>query len=98
MKLATFLPAGAAEPLAGEVDGDDVFALADDASVIDVLSGHRAAQRSDRSWHGHLPFEGPRRSIQFNWVTDRFTAFKENARHFLGSKLKAAQESLGARG
>ena len=54
-------------------------------------------KRSDRSWHGHLPFEGPRRSIQFNWVTDRFTAFKENARHFLGSKLKAAQGSLGAR-
>jgi hypothetical protein len=54
-------------------------------------------KRSDRSWHGHLPFEGPRKSIQLNWVTDRFTAFKENARHFLGSKLKAAQESLGGR-
>jgi hypothetical protein len=54
-------------------------------------------KRSDRSWHGHLPFEGPRRSIQLNWVTDRFTAFKENARHFLGSKLKAAQESLAGR-
>jgi SM-20-related protein len=52
-------------------------------------------KRSDRSWHGHLPFEGPRRTIQLNWVTDRFTAFKENARHFMGSKLKAAQESLG---
>ncbi|MFI5011159.1 MAG: 2OG-Fe(II) oxygenase [Hyphomicrobiales bacterium] len=55
-------------------------------------------RRSDHSWHGHLPFEGPRRTIQLNWVTDRFTAFKENARHFMGSKLKAAQESLGARG
>ncbi|MFI5013154.1 MAG: 2OG-Fe(II) oxygenase [Hyphomicrobiales bacterium] len=55
-------------------------------------------KRSDRSWHGHLPFEGPRRAIQLNWVTDRLTAFKENARHFMGSKLKAAQESLGARG
>ena len=52
-------------------------------------------KRSDRSWHGHLPFEGPRRAIQLNWVTDRFTAFKENARHFMGSKLK---ETLGARG
>lgn len=54
-------------------------------------------KRSDRSWHGHLPFEGPRRAIQLNWVTDRFTAFKENARHFVTSKLKAAQENLGAR-
>jgi SM-20-related protein len=55
-------------------------------------------KRSDRSWHGHLPFEGPRRAIQLNWVTDRFTAFKENARHFMGSKLKAAHETLGPRG
>jgi len=55
-------------------------------------------KRSDHSWHGHLPFEGPRRAIQLNWVTDRFTAFKENARHFMGSKLKAAHETLGTRG
>jgi SM-20-related protein len=27
--------------------------------------------RSDRSWHGHLPFEGERRVIQFNWVNNR---------------------------
>jgi len=54
-------------------------------------------KRSDHSWHGHLPFDGPRRAIQLNWVTDRFTAFKENARHFMGSKLKAAQETLGTR-
>ena len=53
-------------------------------------------KRSDRSWHGHLPFEGPRRAIQLNWVTDRFTAFKENARHFVTSKFKAAQESFGS--
>jgi SM-20-related protein len=26
--------------------------------------------RSERSWHGHLPFEGERRVIQFNWVND----------------------------
>ena len=25
-------------------------------------------QRSDRSWHGHLPYEGPRMSVQLNWV------------------------------
>ena len=65
----------------------------------DLADRRRApgVQAFDRSWHGHLPFEGPRRSIQFNWVTDRFTAFKENARHFLGSKLKAAHESISGR-
>jgi SM-20-related protein len=26
-------------------------------------------RRSDRSWHGHLPYEGSRLSVQFNWVT-----------------------------
>jgi SM-20-related protein len=36
--------------------------------------------RSDHSWHGHLPFVGERRVIQFNWVTDnesqRFAIFR----------------------
>lgn len=36
--------------------------------------------RSDHSWHGHLPFIGERRVIQFNWVTDsesqRFAIFR----------------------
>jgi len=54
-------------------------------------------KRSDNSWHGHKPFAGERRVIQLNWVTDRFTAFKENARHFMGSKLKAAHESVSTR-
>src|SRR6202035_4817786 len=26
--------------------------------------------RSDRSWHGHLPFEGERRVIKFTWIND----------------------------
>jgi SM-20-related protein len=26
-------------------------------------------RRSDRSWHGHLPYAGSRLSVQFNWVT-----------------------------
>jgi SM-20-related protein len=25
-------------------------------------------RRSERSWHGHLPYEGPRLSIQLNWM------------------------------
>ncbi len=36
--------------------------------------------RCDHSWHGHLPFIGERRVIQFNWVTDaesqRFALFR----------------------
>jgi hypothetical protein len=25
-------------------------------------------RRSNKSWHGHLPYDGPRLSIQFNWT------------------------------
>ena len=28
-----------------------------------------AFRRADNSWHGHKPFAGERRVIQFNWVT-----------------------------
>jgi len=44
--------------------------------------------RSDHSWHGHLPFIGERRVIQFNWVTDnesqRFAIF----RHRVSASVK----------
>lgn len=40
------------------------------------------------SWHGHLPFEGPRRVIQLNWLTNDFVAKKELIRHRISSRLK----------
>lgn len=40
------------------------------------------------SWHGHLPFEGERRVIQFNWLTSNFIAKKERIRHKISAKLK----------
>jgi SM-20-related protein len=44
--------------------------------------------RSDHSWHGHLPFIGERRVIQFNWVTNnesqRFAIF----RHRVSASVK----------
>jgi SM-20-related protein len=44
--------------------------------------------RSDHSWHGHLPFIGERRVIQFNWVIDgesqRFAIF----RHRVSASVK----------
>jgi SM-20-related protein len=45
-------------------------------------------RRSDNSWHGHKPFEGPRRAIQFNWVTNEAVVKKEQARHRLSTGLK----------
>jgi hypothetical protein len=45
-------------------------------------------RRSDNSWHGHKPYEGPRRAIQFNWVTSEEVARKEQARHRLSTRVK----------
>jgi len=45
-------------------------------------------QRSDRSWHGHKPFEGKRMSLQMNWVkSDRYLR-KERFRHEVSSFVK----------
>jgi 2-keto-4-pentenoate hydratase/2-oxohepta-3-ene-1,7-dioic acid hydratase in catechol pathway len=49
VKLATFQVPGRDQPLAGEVDGDRVTALADGVGVVDVLSGAAARPGSD-SW------------------------------------------------
>ena len=48
-------------------------------------------KRSDRSWHGHLPFEGPRRVVQMNWVTSPRVAAWEQFRH----KVSAATKRFG---
>lgn len=47
-----------------------------------------AFRRSTRSWHGHEPFEGPRRAIQLNWVTDQTTVDRELARHRVSAFFK----------
>jgi hypothetical protein len=45
-------------------------------------------RRSDCSWHGHKPFEGPRRAIQFNWVTSEDVVMREQSRHRLSTRIK----------
>jgi len=44
--------------------------------------------RSDHSWHGHLPFEGERRVIQFNWVHDDASQRLALFRHRLSASVK----------
>jgi len=46
-------------------------------------------KREDHSWHGHHSFEGPRRALQLNWVTDEAVVRREQGRHGLGSKFKS---------
>ncbi len=47
-----------------------------------------AFRRSENSWHGHLPFDGTRRAIQMNWVTDKSVVAREQGRHRLSSTIK----------
>ena len=45
-------------------------------------------KRSDRSWHGHHPFEGQRRSLQMNWMTSEGSRGWHRVRHKLSATLK----------
>jgi len=45
-------------------------------------------KRADNSWHGHRSFEGPRRAVQLNWVTDESVVRREGSRHGLTSRIK----------
>jgi hypothetical protein len=47
-----------------------------------------AFRRSDSSYHGHLPFIGPRRVVQLNWVTDHGTVRRELLRHRISAWTK----------
>ena len=43
---------------------------------------------SDNAWHGHKSFEGERRAIQLNWVTDERYVRREQRRHKVSSFFK----------
>lgn len=45
-------------------------------------------RRSDRSWHGHGPFDGVRRSIQMNWMVSEGKRGFHALRHKLSAKFK----------
>ncbi len=45
-------------------------------------------KRSDNSWHGHHPFEGPRRSLQMNWMTSEGSRGFHAIRHKLSAVMK----------
>lgn len=47
-----------------------------------------AFKRTDNSWHGHLPFVGPRRYVMFNWVRSEAALSRNIIRHRISAKLK----------
>jgi hypothetical protein len=40
------------------------------------------------AWHGFEPFDGPRRVIQLNWVTDASVVWREQTRHKVSAFFK----------
>lgn len=47
-----------------------------------------AFKRSDNSWHGHEPFSGERRVIQFNWLTSQGNRQIAMLRHQTSASFK----------
>jgi len=51
-------------------------------------------KRSDRSWHGHPPFEGPRRALQMNWMRSGASKGFHALRHALSARIKGLRAGL----
>jgi len=47
---------------------------------------------TDNCWHGHKPFNGPRKVLQLNYVTDHAALHRHLLRHSLTAKLKNLRE------
>lgn len=45
-------------------------------------------KRSDKSWHGHHPFDGQRRSLQMNWMTSEGAKGFHAIRHKISATFK----------
>jgi SM-20-related protein len=77
-------PAGRLRLLRGPGD------LEDYAREVAPLAGTMLAfRRSDRSFHGHYPHYGERRSLQLNWVSDSTAVRRELGRHRWSARFKA---------
>jgi SM-20-related protein len=57
--------------------------------VVPLAGTMLAFRRSERSFHGHLPYIGPRRVLQLNWVRDQRVVRRELGRHRWSARLKA---------
>jgi hypothetical protein len=64
------------------------------AEVPPVEGTLLAFRRSENSWHGHKPFAGPRKVVQFNWVTSQAVVAREQNRHRFSAWLKKLRGAL----
>jgi len=57
-----------------------------------------AFKRSDNSWHGHEPFVGERRVVQFNWLTSEGNRQIAMLRHQTSASLKRVLQMILPKG
>jgi SM-20-related protein len=57
--------------------------------VVPLAGTMLAFRRSERSFHGHPAYIGPRRVLQLNWVRDQRVVRRELGRHRWSARLKA---------
>ena len=67
------------------------------AEVVPSGGNLVAFLRSDHSWHGHLPFSGERRVVQFNWVVNKRNQTMVLLRHRLSASVKNLLRSRNSR-
>ena len=56
--------------------------------VAPIAGTMLAFRRSDKSFHGHRPHIGERKSLQLNWVTEAAVVRREMSRHRWSARLK----------
>lgn len=76
-------PGGRLRLLRSAHDLDDII-----VEVPPVAGTLLAFKRSDNSWHGHEPFSGERRVIQFNWLTSQGNRQIAVLRHHTSASFK----------
>jgi hypothetical protein len=76
-------PGGRLRLLRGPDDIEDMI-----AEVPPMAGTLLAFRRTDRSWHGHKPFDGERRAIMLNWMVNAATARRELRRHAVSAGIK----------
>ncbi len=61
----------------------------DMAAEVPPLAGTLISfRRTDTSWHGHKPFDGPRKAIMLNWMVSAAAARREALRHTVSAGVK----------
>jgi SM-20-related protein len=64
--------------------------IEDMAAEVPPLAGTLITfRRCENSWHGHKPFDGPRKAIMLNWMVDATTARREALRHTVSAGVKS---------